>query len=103
MEESVLFENLISSSYRSQDIKVISPAMEQHYSANGTLVFKINQPTPSPFTIKIYTNKGNKLHEIEDIATDTYMFEKKLSQGLYYWKLEEDDDLLFVGKFFVLQ
>jgi hypothetical protein len=30
-----------------------------------------------------------------------YVFSQKIPPGLYYWKLESKDELLFLGKFLV--
>ena len=50
--------------------------------------------------LKILTNREVTI--LTAIVTaDTFFTSKKFEPGLYYWKLEADDELLFIGKFFV--
>jgi len=101
MLESKLFENLIASSPRSQEVKIIAPFINQHYAENDTIYFELKKPPTTSLTIKIYNNKGDKVFEEENMTIVKCKISKKLSPGLYYWKLEKSDDLMYVGKFIV--
>lgn len=101
MRESSIFENLVASQYRSIDIAIISPALKQKFSAGMTIDFKFNGDISVPITLLIYNNTGNKILEKNNIFENNYKLENKLLPGLYYWKIKREDDLLFVGKFYV--
>jgi plastocyanin len=47
--------------------------------------------------LKILSNAGKEVHSVKT-ERDTYIFRGILKPGLYYWKLESNDELLFVGK-----
>jgi hypothetical protein len=58
---------------------------------------KIPVPKNYSLIVEIYTNKGELISE--KTLTDSLFTIPKLQDGLYYWKLiNEDFDLLFVGK-----
>ena len=56
-------------------------------------------PGNEPVTLKILNNKGDKLFSFS-IDDNHLLFRKELPRGLYYWKVESDDDFR-IGKFFV--
>jgi hypothetical protein len=101
LEESALFENLIASHYRGSDIEVNTPRLKQKFNVGQPIVFEINGDLSNPVIINIYSNKGNKIIERNDISTNTFTIDNELPPGLYYWKLLQEDNLVQVGKFFV--
>ena len=78
MEKSELFENLIASSLRSGEIKIISPSMNQHYTEHDTIHFEFKKSVTSALKIKIYNNKGEKVYEKENITADKYTINAKI-------------------------
>jgi len=54
-----------------------------------------------PIHLKILNNRGEELFTVTPEG-HRYIHRQKLEPGLYYWKLESEEDLLFVGKFFVV-
>lgn len=101
MKESPLFENLIESHYRSNDIEVSFPRPGHRFINNHTIEFKFEGDIIKPLVLIIYNNKGEKITEKSNISGAKISLNKRLPSGLYYWKLLQDDDLLQVGKFFV--
>ncbi len=96
-EPSPNLEDLVQTQFRSISIEVISPV-------NGDIV-----QTPVTFrwkryekrvTIKILSNKELTLVS-STLSGDSFTSPKKFAPGLYYWKLETTEELLFVGKFLV--
>jgi hypothetical protein len=53
-----------------------------------------------PFTVKILSNT-EKVSKSMRVEKSRLLFTGKLNPGLYYWKLECKDELLYVGKFMV--
>jgi hypothetical protein len=58
------------------------------------------QGTDTPLTFKILNNKGTVVLE-EPAAAGHYLCRQPLSPGRYYWKLENSEELLWVGRFIV--
>lgn len=96
-EPSPNLEDLVQNEFRSTMIEIVSPK-------NGIVV-------PQPVVLQ-WKNSGEKItvrvvNNKEIMITsatmhgDRFTVKKKLVPGLYYWKLETDSELLFVGKFFV--
>ncbi len=101
MRESVIFESLINSHYRDEGIEVVSPSLRHRFTNKEKVVFKFKGNLSVPYHILIYNNKGEKILEKDNISAMSYTPGIKLSSGLYYWKLEKDDNLLYVGKFYI--
>jgi len=101
LEESPIFEGLIASHYRSNDIEVSFPPLNHQFAFNEKIEFKLNGNITESVVLFIYSNKGEKIAEKNNISVNSTMLNKKLPTGLYYWKLIQDDNLLQAGKFFV--
>lgn len=82
---------------RSTAVEVLSPQNGVKITGPIKFVWKLGK---EPHYLKILNNQENELAEIL-IDKDEYLFEKKLFPGLYYWKLDRDHELLYVGKFIV--
>ncbi len=96
-EPSPNMEDLVLNEFRSTMMEVVSPK-------NGIVV-------PQPVVLQ-WKNSGKKItvrvlnNKEVTIASatmhgDRFIVKKKIAPGLYYWKLETDSELLFVGKFLV--
>jgi hypothetical protein len=101
MEKSSFFENLIAANYRNNNIEVASPLLNQQFSNRQKIVFKFSGDISTSLVIKIYNNKGKRIHTTNSFQNNIYTLDIKLSKGLYYWKLEENTNLLYTGKFIV--
>lgn len=99
-DESANLEDVIRHpTYRSSRLlRVISPA-------NGAIIsgqarFRWRTEYGGPIYWKLLDNK-EKVVASDTTRNDEYELKKTtLPPGLYYWKLESDEDLLHVGKFF---
>lgn len=91
-------ENMIGSRLRSGLFEVLGPANDSiikepiHFSWKKALV--------TPHTLKIVNNKNQVLYTYPVQGT-SFDFDETLPPGLYYWKLESQNELLYVGKFFI--
>jgi hypothetical protein len=93
-------ENLVNVHSRSLSIQVLSPL-------NGEIIkerilFRWKVDTDDRLTLKILSNKETILQAIS-VRGSRYILVQKFPPGLYYWKLESKDELLYLGKFFVKQ
>jgi hypothetical protein len=83
-----------NNSYRGEDISILSKS-ELSYPNSDSLLWL--NPEADLLGIEIYNNKAKLMHGFE--TTNNGIQIPKLENGLYYWKLiNEDFDLLYVGK-----
>ena len=90
-------DDLVQTEFRSATIEVISP--ENGAIVHSPISFRWS-PYGKPLKIKILTNREITI-QTSIVQKNTFVTTKTFSPGLYYWKLETEDELLFVGKFFV--
>ncbi|MCX6138225.1 MAG: hypothetical protein NTV54_12095 [Ignavibacteriales bacterium] len=91
-----LLEDLVRTEYRSNEVEIQAPALGAE--VGNRIVFKWSR-VPGKFVIvRILTNAGREVHSAKT-ETNTYLFNGRLTPGLYYWKLESEEELLCVGRF----
>ncbi len=95
-------ESMIDTRYRSSGIQIISPLNNTDYTAGSDIVFAWTPPVQGSLTLKIINNKNAVVYEYPlGVNGCEFVFKEDLPSGLYYWKLENQNDLLHIGKFFV--
>lgn len=91
-----LYENL-QGAYRSREVEVNTPPTI-NYENNDSLSW--SNPKEKKFYIEFFNNKGEEVEAF--VVENNKASIPELPGGLYYWKLiNEDFDLLFVGKIIV--
>jgi hypothetical protein len=93
-------ESMIGTRYRSASIQVFSPADNLTTYAGSDIVFSWKLAAQGTVTLKIIDNMDEETYEYE-VTGGRFVLKEHLPPGLYYWKLEDHQDLLFIGKFFV--
>ena len=53
-----------------------------------------------PLELRIMNNKQDQLYSFR-VSEDHLTFDKKLELGLYYWALLSEDEMIYLGRFFV--
>lgn len=91
-------ENLVDAQSRSSSVRVLSPL--QGTTQGGKILFRWKSDQSDVMTLKILSNKEKTLH-VFTVRNSRYVFAEKVPPGVYYWKLESRDELLYVGKFIV--
>lgn len=91
-------ESMIGSRLRSGLFEVMAPE-------NGSVIkepihFSWKKTLLQTHTLKIVNNKNEVLY-IYSVKGGFFDFNGTLAPGLYYWKLESQNELLYVGKFFI--
>lgn len=89
-------EGMIGSQYRSAAVQVIEP--EDNATITGDIIFQWKYTGGESLILKIIDNK-NIVRHTAAVTQNRYHYKTKLTQGLYYWKLETQTDLLYTGKF----
>ena len=92
------FEEILSDVSRSESITVLSP--EVGAVIQDKPLFKWEDLEEERVYLIILDNQGNELFRFTT-HKNQFKLSKKLNPGLYYWKLESEEDLLFLGKFVV--
>ena len=99
-QESPNFENLISQEIRSNySLKVISPVPNAEMKGKEIVFMWKTNLTENVF-LEIYNNKEKRIYS-SGTKNNQLIVENTLKPGLYYWKLENEENLLYVGKFLV--
>lgn len=95
-----ILENFIERNVRGNEIvRVIAPKISD--TLNLPILFKWeNKKDVNNFNLIIVNNSNETVWNINTIDNEIE-FNEKLKSGLYYWKLEADNELQYVGKFFV--
>ena len=93
-------ESMIGTRYRSASIQVFSPADNLTTFVGSDIVFSWKLAAQGAVTLKIIDNMDEENYEYEVIG-GRFVLKERLSPGLYYWKLEDHQDLLYIGKFFI--
>lgn len=93
------YEALVGQQFRADETEIISPVKDVFY--NNKIRFEWKTEMSGPFYIQIIDNQLNTINRITssqkiiDFKIDT------LKPGLFYWKLMDEYDLLYVGKFLI--
>lgn len=92
-------ENVLGEMTRSENVRIKTPAAGNTFKPGEEIKFEW-EGAESGLEIVILNNRDEVLSR--DKAAGRKLNRKAPSTpGLYYWKLETDDDLLYVGKFLV--
>lgn len=85
---------------RSGGLSAIRPANGADFEIGQRVVFSWQAQAEQPLTLRLLNNREE---EVFSRAAKGGRLESPvgLAPGLYYWKLETEDDLIYVGKFFV--
>lgn len=92
----ILFENF-TQAYRGEDIVILSSGVTE---LPGTDSLKWSNPSKEELYVEFFDNTGNRFLTLTERSSGISI--PDLNNGLYYWKLiNQDFDLLFVGKIVV--
>lgn len=94
-------ESLVGIQVRSGEELRFVPDPGKTVKRGGPLSFSWTNSLEGPFELTVLNNEGEEQKRYEGFAHN-WVFRVDLSPGLYYWKLETVEDLLFVGKFTIL-
>jgi hypothetical protein len=96
------FDELMNSTMRSGiEFKVLSPNNLAQFSPGQSIEISWKTDLDGPFAITFFTNQGKTIYSSKPIITKKYKMNFVLSPGLYYWKLETEDEMLNIGKILI--
>jgi hypothetical protein len=91
-------EGMIGNVSRSESITILSPGVGETVRANPS--FKWEGTEGETIYLVVLDHLGNERFALMTDSSEVRL-PKRLSPGLYYWKLESAEDLLYLGKFVV--
>ncbi|HSN49853.1 MAG TPA: hypothetical protein VLR52_01395, partial [Bacteroidales bacterium] len=93
------YETLVGTIMRSANFELLQPGEDQVFRKNGNILFRWEIPDAKKLTIRIVNNRGKQILEYKKINLQQLEVPVKLMPaGLFYYKILEDDEILFVGK-----
>jgi hypothetical protein len=95
-----VLEGLASEKLRSATYRPLRPANGDTIGQNQTFSWE-DKDSGSPCEFVILNNQGQETLRTTVRGT-SYLLTQRLPEGLYYWKLEQAGELIFVRKFFVV-
>jgi len=93
-------ENMTGGHLRSSGSEVLSPKNGTIFKAGEPIHFAWSAKLDITHTLKIVSNT-NQLVCLYKVKNDAFDFQEPLAPGLYYWKLESTNELIYVGKFYI--
>lgn len=92
-------EGMIGARLRGSNLVVSSPHAGETVTREEIL-FAWEPVGAEPLALIVLNNRNESLHEYT-AASGRLVFRERLAPGLYYWKLQNRTDLLYVGKFVI--
>ncbi len=80
-------------------LEIKTPEINQRFTENQPIFFRGEFSGNTPLTLKILDHRGSQLYQYL-VKGSIFQFEEKLQRGLYYWKLETENEMR-IGKFMV--
>jgi len=97
-KELALYENAIRNNLRGENTDVLSPALSSNIVFGEKVIFSLKDNNRS-ILLSVINNAGKSL--FEDTVKIPFTLPLKLSKGLYYWEIIENDEVVFVSKFYI--
>ncbi len=91
-------DELVGDEVRSSSITVASP--KQGADVGESVTFAWSGGEKNQNRLSIMNNKGDVVAVLH-VTGRSFVYRNALRAGLYYWKLDDGSNLLYVGKFFV--
>ncbi len=91
-------EELVGNEVRSAGVAVSSP--KNGSEAGSRIIFAWSGAEKNEANLSILDNRGEMVKRVR-VKGGSYSYQNDLHPGLYYWKLDDGSNLLYVGKFLV--
>ncbi len=96
------FENMIGATRHAGYFRMDAPVIGHHFSEKAVIRFEWILEGQTGIELKIMDNTGTSVHESVSLIKNRYSLPPgTLKRGLYYFKVMQNDEILFFGKFFV--
>jgi hypothetical protein len=96
------FENMIGATRQLSSFRMDAPMPGTAFSKKTVILFKWFFDDHSVIKLTILNNKGASVHESEALKGKRYSLPAgTLTKGLYYFKVIQDDEIVYFGKFLI--
>ena len=93
-------EPLAGADLRAYGMENMQPETGSRFKVEEIITFSWNFEKEKIYWLYIVNNREDQL--LQQAVSDTaFVYQLALNPGFYYWKIEDEEELLFVGKFFV--
>ncbi|KAA3633187.1 MAG: hypothetical protein DWQ02_13545 [Bacteroidetes bacterium] len=96
------YEALIGTTVRSAAVTDIAPKAGSHFNRQEIITFSWDLEKSDLFYVTILNNREEIIIR-QEINGSEFSTSKLTTPGLYYWKLENDAEILYVGKILIDQ
>ncbi|TVQ67430.1 MAG: hypothetical protein EA363_12340 [Balneolaceae bacterium] len=93
-----LYESMTAQNFRSFGLEIVAPGVGSEIRDGVTFRWEIRYD--DPLIVTIIDNQGDRVHQ-STVSGNAYYFDDFPAPGLFYWRLETQESLLYVGKFTV--
>ncbi|MCB0651846.1 MAG: hypothetical protein KDC85_11275 [Saprospiraceae bacterium] len=94
------YEALVGTDLRSVPLEIINPKPSSHFIPGEMITFSWDIKNSDLLYITILNNREDNITR-QEIIDSTFTISSIMQPGLYYWKLENETEILHVGKFFI--
>lgn len=91
-------EGLSGEVFRSSGFEALFPSINQTFSPGAEILFQWKQESGTPLQLIVLNNSGKEVFR-QEVSATTWAWTSPKRPGLYYWKLESTEELLYTGKF----
>ena len=95
-----MLEPLVGQNVRATASGTFTPGIDTRFAPGSRIAFSWPNVPEGPYTLLVLDNTGERIDTLTTEATAATITIGR-RPGLYYWKLETADDLLYVGRFFI--
>ncbi|MEI6899930.1 MAG: hypothetical protein WCL00_08630 [Bacteroidota bacterium] len=97
------YERLVGDIYRGSDFKLIHPEINETFKSTEKILFKWKMNDPYPIKIILNDHNGARISITKQIEDNTYLLGPISTPGLYYYKIMDNDDMIYIGRFRIKQ
>lgn len=90
-------EALLTDAVRGDDLELIRPKQKAVFQVQENILFEWAGTNEEALFLQIENNKGEKVYQTP-LSNLQFNFQADLPPGLYYWRLESEEDLLMLGR-----
>lgn len=94
------YEALIGTDLRSEALKISKPQPASHFKPEDLITFSWNFENFESLFVTVFNNREEIIARQENSDT-TFSINSLSEPGLYYWQLENEAEILHVGKIFI--
>lgn len=90
-------EALLTDAVRGDDLELIRPKQKAIFQVQENILFEWAGTIEEALFLQIENNKGEKVYQTA-LSNLQFDFQADLPPGVYYWRLESEEDLLMLGR-----